>query len=283
MATGLTNYLTHCGPINMHISDTYPVSILYKKLYVYNGDIPIPHQKFCWLVDNVKFTSQKNQSNKVTGLFTNKKFTEYLDTFDKTVHTMLTELFTEDFLLVPSYKTNKYAPCSINLHYGPNILSFSHTNDKLQDFNIMDHLNQTCSVVIELSDIMIGDAIYWLNYSIKQIKLHSSSDESLFSLVSNVQPVPRTSFVPFAPSIPFIPPAPVLPTSPINGSSPLVRLGPSIIGENEQAKPAITPGFAVSPGDILNQLAKLKKKQKKEELEINIEPSLVITPDDIKR
>ncbi|AYV83553.1 MAG: hypothetical protein Hyperionvirus8_37 [Hyperionvirus sp.] len=256
----LTNYEDR-SPENIVCSDILNVTILYSKIHIFNGDTQYPLQKFWFLLPNIKIIKQTRTQIEIALPNTNNKFIDYLDKLDAAVHQMMCDKFKFNFKKYISHRHEKYAPIILSLDSMTSVF-FDENNEIIKNnFSTIKYESHvTLSILIELSDIIIGENDYWINYTAKQLKFNSTfstTKKSIFSVVddqiSNEDSIEclDTNISPKG-----IPDAPPL--------TPMV-FGKKSSNGKSKAKKLVAP-FVVSVDDLTDQINKMRnKKQQKDE------------------
>lgn len=199
MLDRLTNYINN-EPNNITCSDLIPLSITYNKVYFYNSDVEQPLQKYWFYLKNVKVIEKNSKSLKIvlSNSKEDKKFIEYIDKLDIEIYNFLQKKYVlNDKNMKKSYDTKDFHPniftldcTNITIHDEDNVKNknkYKNKNKNCFNYDYMD--GYTISIIIELSDIIINDSEYWINYSIRQMKIKKDIiNDSIFDMIeSNIE------------------------------------------------------------------------------------------------
>lgn len=285
MADYLTNY-EHSLPNNIICGPIQPISIIYYKLNIYNGENNHPLQKFWFLLKDVKITEYNNNYIKIalSNSPSDKKFIEYINNLDDNIHKMICDLFKINFCKQISYISDKYSPILFILNNFSECILFDQNCQKIMKFT-NEHINHTLSILVELSDIIIGDDKYWINYTPKQLKINKSicDQKSIFEIITEehntvskhiINPQLVSNIIP----INIIPP---IPSTTPNQKQKNINIDHNDIKNYEITTdiPITAPvhkeipvkKFVISVNDLKNQINKMRnKKLQKEEEKMNI-------------
>jgi hypothetical protein len=238
------------------------ISPTYSKLSLYNPDINFPLQKFWFHLTQVKIYNNNKKNTDIEIILSNsemdKNFIEYIDILDIKICDVIKKMKNNKKLQKKkSYVKKTNLPPILNLKVpisGTKIFDEDNNNINITDIDISNN-DITVAVIIELSDILITDDDYWINYTIKQMKI-KNHNENLFDVLEN-----NNNFIKKENNY-------------INyntNNKPQIKLSNNNINNNNNTN-KIAP-FIVSTNDILNQLNKMKeKKNKLVELDNIVEP-----------
>lgn len=260
----LTNY-EYSLPNNIIHGPLQNISITYSKINVYNGDGNNPLQKFWFLLKNIKIVEYTEKYIKIalSNSESDKKFVQYIDQLDFKIHQMICDISGIEVDKRISYSNDKYSPVLFHLNNIANCVVFDENNKitQLTKSNICDY---TMSVLIELSDIMIGDNDYWVNYTVKQLKLNPTIDchKSIFELIDESDANKKILNIHNIPNVPNLPPP--IPPEPF--------IVPSFQQNRPDNKSQINSGYKknednqrsriiISVDDLKNQIKKMQNKK----------------------
>lgn len=265
----MVDYLTdyeHSLPNNIICGPAQQISIMYSKINIYNGDNNHPLQRYWFLLKNVKIIEYNNNYVKIalSNSIPDKKFIEYINNLDNGIHKMICDLLKLNLCKQISYSNDKYSPISLTLNKFFECIMFDENNRKITKLTKDKYINHTLSILIELSDIIVGDDKYWINYTAKQLKVNKSicNQKSIFELITE-----STTKTIIDPSPPL--PAPQLaqnrvpPVPPAHNHIPTqnyVNIGKKNVG-------APVRKFIISINDLQDQINKMRnsKLHKEEE------------------
>lgn len=195
MLDRLTDYMVGL-PKNITCSDSIPISVTYSKIYFYNSDVDHPLQKYWFYLKNVKIIDKNPKSIKIvlSNSKSDKKFIEYIDKLDTEIFKILQTKNQSYNNIKKSYSAKEFHPHILALNAEKatifdadlaqenknNVRQYSingyNTIDSTKMYRTKpldyDYMNEfTVSVLIELSDIIMNESDYWINYSVKQMKI----------------------------------------------------------------------------------------------------------------
>ena len=179
----MSDYLTNYDktPQNIICGEIKKISITYCKFEIYNGDLNHPMHKYWFLLKNVKIIEQKEDYIKIAIANNDCFFTNYINALDEIIHKMICEMWESEYEKTKSLVTNKYSPITLKLNSFMKCSKYDEDNNRIE--NLTNYSNKTYSILIELSDIMIGDSKYWCDYTVKQLKINKSNEKSIFELL----------------------------------------------------------------------------------------------------
>lgn len=213
MSDHLTNYESPL-PNNIICGTPQKISVMYSEINIYNGNSNHPLQKYWFILKSVKIVEYSRENNITIALSnsdSDKNFIKYIDKLDNDIYDMVCELWDEKFDKKNSYSNKKYSPVLLNLNDFSNCVIFNEKNKRIKELIANDYQKYTVSILIELSNIMIGDSQYWIKYSAKQLKLNSIvlNNKSIFDLITeesdttNIQST-NQMIIPLPPPLPFL-------------------------------------------------------------------------------
>lgn len=269
-------------PDNIVCGDVQKVSIIYSKLNIFNADTQYPLQKFWFLLRNIKIVKQCGTQIEIALSNSNNKFINYLDKLDDAIHKMMCDKFQINFKKYKSHIHEKYSPIILSLN-SMTCVVFDENNDVIKyNFGTIAYESHvTLSILVELTDIIIGEDDYWINYTAKQLKFNSTfstTKKSIFSVVDDQisnEDIEKPEFLPrlknidpnLSPTNAIIPDAPPL-TPIIFGKGGKINSNKKnkINRNNIKKSDTSTTPFVVSVNDLTDQINKMRnKKQIKEE------------------
>lgn len=193
------NRITNHQKINdtsEHIScsDIHQISPTYNKTCIYNLDVNHPLQKFWFFLKEVKIIGKKQKSIDIvlSNSISDKKFIEYINNLDDKINKIINKKkkHNTNFSVKKSYSVKELFPYIFNFNI-INAQFFDESNKSIQYSEINFCENTTGSILIELSDILISDDEYWINYSIKQMKIKKHIfTESIFDMLDDIHNSP---------------------------------------------------------------------------------------------
>ena len=273
MHNRLTNY--DKPDINISCSESNYISQTFHTINFYNMDVKYPLQKYIFMVKNAKMIKKCNNSIDIilANFNSDINFIKYIDALDIKIHDLVCNRNNYKYKINKSYISRPYYPNVFNMDIS-NCVAFDDTNKKIdiRKFNI-DNINDdmTCSIIIELSSVLVDDTNYWFNYSAKQIKLNLNVfNDNMFDAIENVNSV-NNAVIPAAPPL-------NINNTDTNTNTESKRILPNIM-QNEiinfikkdsnnnlikSEKPAEKTSntfFSVSPFDLKKQLDKFKEKK----------------------
>jgi len=208
MLDRLTDYVIG-SPKNITCSDSIPISVTYSKIYFYNSDVDHPLQKYWFYLKNVKIIEKNPKSIKIvlSNSKSDKKFIEYIDKLDAHIFRILQTRNQSYKNIKKSYSEKEFHPPIFVLNTEKatifdadlmqenknNMMQYLVNRDnniestKTYRANTLDYdcMNEfTVSIIIELSDIIMNDTDYWVNYSVKQMKIKKNLiNSSIFDII----------------------------------------------------------------------------------------------------
>ncbi|AYV76474.1 MAG: hypothetical protein Terrestrivirus7_27 [Terrestrivirus sp.] len=208
MLDRLTDYAIG-SPKNITCSDSIPISVTYSKIYFYNSDVDHPLQKYWFYLKNVKIIEKNPKSIKIvlSNSKSDKKFIEYIDKLDAHIFRILQMRNQSHKNIKKSYSEKEFHPPIFVLNTEKatifdadlmqenknNMMQYLVNRDnnvdstKIYRPNTLDYdcMNEfTVSIIIELSDIIMNDTDYWVNYSVKQMKIKKNPiTSSIFDII----------------------------------------------------------------------------------------------------
>ena len=265
----MAEYLTdvHTSPNNILCGPTQKISVLYSRINVYNADVEAPLQKYWFLLGRVKIVERGHNNFRIAlgNAESDAKFLQYLDRLDDRLHGVLEEVLETPLEKQVSYSRKVYSP--ITLFLGDhNCVVFDENNERI----IVDpawrrrEKESTFSILVELSDVTIGDGSYWINYSARQLRRNADLDLTKCLVPSGgVRRGGRAcgergergerggvASVPTAPGVPGIPAPSNVPNAPKMDADDAERTGSEA-------------PFKVSVNDLKDQILKMRTKRER--------------------
>ena len=168
-------------------SDPHQISVTFSKIYIYNLDVNCPLQKFWFFLKETKIIEKKLKSVDVvlSNSRSDKKFIEYIDNLDEKIYRILNKKFNLTVGIKKSYFKKDFFPHRFN--FSINCAQIFDDYNKPLEYNSIKFTDDiTESILVELSDILISENDYWINYSIKQMKIKKDVfNEPIFDLLSD--------------------------------------------------------------------------------------------------
>lgn len=229
----------------------------FSKLYIYNGYISYPLQKYWFTLTDVKIIDIGNSDLKfvISEKNTNhSKFLSYIDKLDKKIYELLITMYPSLNKEQPSYVRNKNFPPIFTMNrLNSNIFD---DNGKQSNSKILkiDH-DLTVSVFFELSDVTIWPSVYKNHYNIKQIKTKCNKiNTSIFDDKNTIIDSPILSN-----KLP--------PSNTIVNCDPVPNIPKPLIPKQTLGKTKQPPfmQFCVTPDALNEQIQKIKDKKNQSE------------------
>jgi hypothetical protein len=180
-------------PNKIICGNTRNISIMYSIINVYNGDNHNPLQKYWFILDNVKVVELGGNYIKIalSNSAKDRKFIDYINKLDNSIHKMICDIWKINFNKQVSYASGKYSPVILTLNDLSRCTTFGENNE-MEYLDEGEYTDRSLSLLIELTDIMVGDSNYWVNYTVKQLKLNPTfkSDKSIFELIKGSDKIP---------------------------------------------------------------------------------------------
>lgn len=269
----ITNY--NVCDANTFYSSPQQVGLTYSKFNIYNASIRYPLQKYWFYLKCVKII-EKSQSI-IKFVVADKNFINFIDNIDKKIHEILTNN-NLNYKFKKSYTTQKSFPEIFTCEYS-NVQVFGNKITSKDEIKTMI-LNEedTVSLLIELSDILINDTEYWINYRVKQMKILCGENECIFDKLDDYDdnPIQQTSQLLQPP-----PPPTFNSINPFNPFNTINKQSKSNDQFNQiqqiqqiQQVPQIPSRLNLVTVDVLNQ--QLKKINEKRNKRINTEMQTVL-------
>jgi len=285
MFNRLTDY-ENSNPDNISCSNIKAFSATFNKIQVYNSGVKCPLQKFWFYLNGGCVKIFEKSERKIKIAIMNDKFISYIDLLDQKINDILSDVTDKKLKYKKSYIKKNYFPHTLILDIKDPIIY----DENLEKIDIKKFYNQnyddtTVSILIELSDILIDNDVneYWINYSVKQIKIdknillesiHDINNQT-HDIISNISPPPP-------PPIALV--LPLLSTS--STSSTLPKLdNKAISAVSNHNKNTKDTSFTVSVNDIAKQLELMKKKKSERDnidCDTKMKQALVSINDEIK-
>lgn len=276
MLNRLTNY-ENSNPENISCSNIKPFSATFNKLQVYNSDVKCPLQKFWFYLNDIKIFEKTERKIKIAII--NDKFISYIDNLDTKINELLSNVTNRKLKHKKSYTKKNYFPHTFTLDSKDAII-YDEKSEKISIKNLDNYLydDATVSILIELTDILIDDNEneYWINYSIKQMKINknvlSESICDMCNICNSDNPMNKdtisnnnysNNYNNINNSIPVPPPVPVLVTSEFSDimKPSASKSSNSLKASNVSNHKSKDTSFVVSVNDITKQLEMMKKKK----------------------
>ena len=252
----------------VHCSDIVHITLNHSYFNIYNPKIDTPLQKFLFLFNNVKILSHSDNIYRlVLANNDNAKFIQFINVIDLKIHSIVTELYSRNFVPYSSYTNKKYSPPIFNVDFSTATI-FDNNNKKLNS-KLKHYSDITISCLIELHSIYIEKSSYTIKYCARQIKITNTClDDNIFISDMNHLPISPPISLPIP-----IPPPISLPIQKHNIKSTI------------EASPQNIPvrHFTISPDDINKIKEKMReRKEAKEKEQQKCATELVIVTEDNK-
>ena len=279
MFNRLTDY-ENSNPENISCSNIKAFSATFNKIQVYNSDVKCPLQKFWFYLNGGCVKIFEKNERKIKIAIMNDKFISYIDLLDQKINELLSDVTDKKLKYKKSYIKKNYFPHTLTLDIKDPII-YDENSEKIdiKKFYNQNYDDTTVSILIELSDILIDNDVneYWINYSVKQIKIDKDIlSESIHDI--NNQTPNILSNIP--PPVPPVLPQIISTLSSLPKSDNKVKS--SVSNHNKNTKDT---SFVVSVNDIAKQLELMKKKKSdrdNSDFDTKMKQTLVLINDEIK-